>query len=84
MRKHKLLLAIGRKVIGHGCRYSEYSREGRRRISYACGNYKDEYNRLVTAIRMAGFGNEVNVINANNTRGGWPFIRILYPASFYE
>lgn len=82
MNRHKQLLQIGRDVIGHGCRYSEDSGPGRRRIAYACGNRNDEYDKLVLAVRSAGFGSEVNVINAQWTEGGWPFIRIMYPAAW--
>lgn len=84
MNKHKQLLKIGREVIGHGCMYSEYSGPGRRRIAYHCGNRNGEHAQLVLAIRAAGFGPEVNVINANTTQSGWPMIRILYPAEFRD
>ena len=80
MNRHKQLLTIGREAIGYGCKYSEHSSCGRRRIGYACANRNGEFEKLVTAVKAAGFGSEVNLINANCTQSGWPFIRIMYPA----
>ena len=80
MTKAKQLLKLGREAIGHGCRYSEYSGPGRRRIGYECSDRNGEFGKLVELVRNAGFGREVNLINAYNDG----FIRIMYPTSYRE